>query len=117
RDVYNVQALPGQRLRADASSSEFDTYVIVIDPRNRQTENDDADGQPGHAIVYMETTEGGNYRVVVTSYRTGETGNYELAIDLGASSSGNTPARGGAGPSLCRQATGRGGGRGAADAT
>ncbi|HEX5725061.1 MAG TPA: caspase family protein, partial [Longimicrobiaceae bacterium] len=91
RDSYEVQAVPGQRLRVDASSSDFDTYLIVVDPRGQQRENDDAEGQPGHSVVEMEATESGAHRVVVTSYRRGETGAYTLSIDQG-SAAGTAPA-------------------------
>jgi hypothetical protein len=90
-DRYTVQALPGQRLRVDMSSSAFDTYVIVKDPKNEQSENDDAEGQPGHAIVEMETTEAGTYTILATSYGKAETGAYQLAIELGAA--GGNPGR------------------------
>ncbi len=85
-DYYTVEALPGQRLRVDMSSSAFDTYVIVKDPREEQTENDDAEGARGHAIVDMETAEAGTYTIMATSYQKGETGAYELSIELGTAS-------------------------------
>ncbi|HEU4452774.1 MAG TPA: pre-peptidase C-terminal domain-containing protein, partial [Longimicrobium sp.] len=90
-DYYTVQAIPGQRLRVDMSSSAFDTYLIVKDPSDQQTENDDAEGQQGHSIVDMTTTEAGTYTILATSYKKEETGAYQLTIDLGAA--GSAPRR------------------------
>ncbi|HEX8697053.1 MAG TPA: caspase family protein [Longimicrobium sp.] len=106
-DRYTVEAIPGQRLRVDASSSAFDTYVIVKDPKNEQTENDDADGMPGHAVVDLEVTESGTYTVMVTSYQKGETGPYELTIDLGTASRGTSRARDAATLEIGRSVSGR----------
>jgi len=83
-DYYTVQALPGQRLRVDMSSSAFDTYLIVKSPSEKQEENDDAEGQAGHSIVDMVTAEAGTYTILATSYKKEETGAYQLTIDLGA---------------------------------
>jgi len=81
-DAYEFRGQPGQHVRVDLSSNDFDTYLIVKDPAGQQQENDDAD-RAGHSVVEMDLTELGTYRVMVTSYSTGETGSYELTIDAG----------------------------------
>lgn len=83
-DVYRIQATPGQQLVATVSSSDFDTYLMVIGPDSDRKENDDLAGRPGESEVEMTLAESGEYRVVVTSYEPGETGNYSLSISQGA---------------------------------
>lgn len=83
-DVYRIQATPGQQLVATVSSTDFDTYLMVIGPDSDRKENDDLAGRPGESEVEMTLAESGEYRVVVTSYEPGETGNYSLTINQGA---------------------------------
>jgi len=92
-DGYEFEGRPGQRARLEVSSSEFDTYLMLIDPTGQQTENDDFEGVPGHSVIETDITEAGRYRVVVTSYEVGETGSYELRMDFGAGEAGATRQR------------------------
>jgi hypothetical protein len=82
-DGYEFEGRPGQRARLDVSSTEFDTYLMLIDPTGQQTENDDFEGMAGHSVIETDITESGSYRVVVTSYDVGETGSYELRMEFG----------------------------------
>jgi hypothetical protein len=92
-DQYEFVAVPGQHITIDLRSDEFDTYLIVQPPRGGQQENDDAD-RPGHSVVEMDATESGTYTVLVTSYAVGETGGYDLGIDVREAASGAaTPSR------------------------
>jgi hypothetical protein len=81
-DRYEFEGSPGQRVSIDLHSSDFDTYLILRDPAGEQTENDDSpDGDDvGHSSVEAELTEAGTYRVLVTSYESGESGAYSLTI-------------------------------------
>ena len=82
-DSYEFEGAPGQHLAIDLRSSAFDTYLILKDPAGEQTENDDAedDDSVGHSNIAADLTEAGTYRVLVTSYETGESGPYSLTID------------------------------------
>jgi hypothetical protein len=80
-DVYQFEGRPGVQVKLDLTSAEFDTYLILQDPTGEQTENDDTD-RPGHSQIEHDLTELGTYRVLVTSYEEGESGAYELSIDL-----------------------------------
>ncbi len=82
-DGYEFEGRPGQRARLDVNSGEFDTYLMLIDPTGKQTENDDFEGLPGHSVIETDITETGRHRVVVTSYKVGETGSYELRMEFG----------------------------------
>lgn len=85
-DDYEVEGVPGQRLRLDMKSSDFDTYLILIDPAGEHVENDDAADLPGHSVIDTELKEAGTYQVLATSYAK-ETGAYELSFELGGSRS------------------------------
>ena len=86
-DAHKFEGVPGQRVRLDVSSSDFDTYLMLIDPNGGSAENDDVDGLPGHSLIEADITEVGTHLVVVTSYKPDETGSYELSMDFGAASS------------------------------
>ncbi len=86
-DVYKFEGLPSQRVRLDVSSSDFDTYLMLIDPNGERAENDDAEGLPGHSVIEADITEVGTHLVVVTSYKPDETGSYELSMNFGVASS------------------------------
>jgi hypothetical protein len=80
-DTHDLEFPPGQRVRIDLSSQEFDTYLIVKPPSGEQLENDDVEGMTGHSILEFDVTEGGTYLVAVTSYSPGATGSYELTVE------------------------------------
>lgn len=81
-DSYTFQAVPGQQATVDLRSDDFDTYLIVIDPKGEQTENDD-EGGTTRSLVQLTVTEPGEYRVLVTSFQPDETGAYQLDIQVG----------------------------------
>jgi len=83
-DTYPMIFQAGQRVSLRVNSTAFDTYLIVRAPSGRQFDNDDL--QPGNLNSGLDVTltETGQYSVVVTSYRPGETGAYTLAVTTGA---------------------------------
>ena len=80
-DTYTFDGVPGQRLRVDLTSDDFDTYLAVQTPTGDLTHDDDGGGRVGHSVVELDLTEPGSYTVIATSYAGGETGAYQLAID------------------------------------
>ncbi len=91
-DYYDFQGRPGQRVRIDLRSNDFDTYLILKDPNGEQQENDDFEGT-SRSVIDADITESGTYRVLVTSYGEGETGSYSLAIDVGAEAPATAASR------------------------
>jgi len=86
-DTFEFEGRPGQRVTIDLRSEDFDTYLILVDPAGEQEENDDA-ADSTDSLIVADLRESGTYRVAVTSYDAGETGEYQLTIDQTAASSG-----------------------------
>ncbi|HEV8264395.1 MAG TPA: pre-peptidase C-terminal domain-containing protein [Gemmatimonadales bacterium] len=83
RDSYTFAGRRGQTATVDLRSTAFDPYLIVIDPSGKQHENDDYAGDANRSLVSYELPEDGTYRVWVTSYKSGETGQYDVRIQSG----------------------------------
>lgn len=77
-DTYTFQARAGDLLEATATSTEFDSYLIVRGPGDMRFENDDASASDRNARVTQRLPQDGEYSVAVTSYQSGETGRYRL---------------------------------------
>lgn len=78
-DSYSFVADAGDDVQIDLRSNDFDTYLIVVPPEGEQLENDDA-SSTSHSAVQLSVEEFGQYRVLVTSYESGEVGDYLLTI-------------------------------------
>lgn len=76
-DAYDFTGAPGQQASVSLRSDDFDSYLIVRTPDGEALQNDDADGSNSQLDFTMEA---GSYRVLVTSYASGETGSYQLAV-------------------------------------
>ncbi len=83
-DWYEIECPQGQLVMAQVNSDNFDTYLIVEDPHQSRDENDDFDGSTEVSRVEANTFVEGTYRVGVSSYQQGETGEYDLMISRGA---------------------------------
>ena len=83
-DEYVVQAQRGETVRAVVTSRSFDTYVIVKTETGAQAEDDDCtDGETTRSCAELVADADGPVRVLVTSFRPGETGPYRVALDVG----------------------------------
>jgi hypothetical protein len=87
-DGYTFSGDAGQRAVVDLRSDDFDTYVFVRAPSGEQFDNDDFEGDARRSLLSLDLSEGGEYRVTVTSYEKGETGGYTLSIDVGSDAIG-----------------------------
>lgn len=94
-DEYHFQGQAQEIVEITVSSSSFDTYLIVRGGGVNE-ENDDMRDGSTNSRVRVRLPVNGTYRVGVTSYAVGETGDYALTIGppnttgraLAASSSG-----------------------------
>jgi hypothetical protein len=84
-----VVTLPaGATVQLQMHSSAFDTVLVVRTPSGREETNDDvAQGNTNSALT-LQASEAGEYHILATSYRPGDTGDYELVIGAPA----ETPA-------------------------
>ncbi|MBX3252035.1 MAG: serine/threonine protein kinase [Myxococcales bacterium] len=80
QDAYTFQWTAGQRVHLEARSTEFDTYLIVKPPSGDQMDNDDMVPGNTNAGLDVDVQQTGTWQVIVTSYRAGEVGSYELVI-------------------------------------
>jgi hypothetical protein len=96
-DSFPMTFTAGQPVSIRVESSAFDTYLIVRSPSGRQEDNDDL--QPGNLNSGLDipAAEAGEYTVIVTSYRPGETGAYTLTAGAGGGG-GAVPATPGTPP-------------------
>ncbi|MGZ8336477.1 MAG: caspase family protein [Allosphingosinicella sp.] len=82
-DRYRFTARRGQRIRAELSAGKFDTYLILRRTDGSQDDNDDTmvDGETStDSRIDTVLAEDGEYVLIVTSYRPGETGEYRLRL-------------------------------------
>jgi hypothetical protein len=103
KDEYKFTGRKGDRATIDLRSSEFDPYLIVIDPADKHEENDDYAGDSHRSQVSFVLPQDGNYRIIVTSYKKDETGSYTLSIESGAAG-GATATAAASGPRVERGA-------------
>ena len=82
-DRYRFTARRGQRIRAEVAGGKFDTYLILRRPDGSQDDNDDSivNGQAStDSRLDTVLAEDGDYVLIVTSFRPGETGEYRLTL-------------------------------------
>lgn len=94
-DTYRFIGQRGQRVRIDATSSDFDTYLILRPPGGAaQIDNDDGpDGRDARIEEVLPAD--GEYQIQVTSYQSGETGVYRLRVSQGQESARQANVQGG----------------------
>ncbi len=66
-DRWTVAARAGQRLRVDLSSSDFDSYLLLLGPDGARLAQDDDGGGGTNASIGFRAATAGVYTVVATS--------------------------------------------------
>ena len=94
-DSYRFTGLRGQRVAVELTSSAFDAYTILRTPSGEQFDNDDGEDGATDSRQQLVLPEDGEYEVMVTSYRPGETGSYRFTVGAGAESPRQAAAPGG----------------------
>ncbi|MGB7710200.1 MAG: pre-peptidase C-terminal domain-containing protein [Microcoleus sp.] len=79
-DEYRLEgATPGQQLRLDLRSNDFDTFLQLVDEgTGRVIDEDDDDGGNRNSRLSFTVQPNINYIVRATSYDPGETGSYNI---------------------------------------
>lgn len=89
-DEHALQLNVGDAVHVEVRSTAFDSYLIVRAPSGDQQDNDDMTPGNLNAGLDFVAREAGAYRVLVTSYRSGESGPYELVLRGGAAGASPT---------------------------
>lgn len=79
-DEYAIDVPAGREVVAIVTSVDFDPYVIAIPPAGEPIEVDDYGDSRDVAVVQEVAAEGGIWRIRVTSYESGESGDYSLVL-------------------------------------
>lgn len=80
RDIYTMNLTAGQSVAADLTAGDFDPYLFIRGPENFSEDNDDYQGSSSRSRIEFSAPTTGAYRVYVTSYRSGELGDYRLSV-------------------------------------
>ena len=80
QDTWLFRAKRGESFSFEVSSQEFDTYLVLVDAEENILQNDDLANERNKSGIDWTAPVDGNVAVVVTSYRRGETGNYEVIV-------------------------------------
>ncbi len=79
--VYDHPLTAGAQVYVAATSTEFDVYLVVLDPSGTVVvEVDDSPGMGLDAAERFVAPTSGTYTIAVTSYGPDETGTFELAV-------------------------------------
>lgn len=80
-DSYEIAGSAGQRVTISLDSSEFDTFLGLLDSEgNLIASNDDASGSNPNSFTSAVLPNDGTYTVVATSYQPSANGGYRLTM-------------------------------------
>ena len=97
-DTYTIVGRAGQRLVIRMTSTAFDAYLFIRGPSDFSQDNDDEAQGDNNARLDVQLPADGTYRIVATSYRAGEQGDYALEVsEGGAGAVAAAPAQTGGG--------------------
>lgn len=79
-ETHRITLAPGDFLIADLKSSAFDPYLRILAPDGTEWTNDDYQGSVNHSRLEVVAPVDGQYQIQVTSYESGESGDYTLQL-------------------------------------
>lgn len=84
-DTWTLDVQRGQTYTVRLSSGDFDPYLLVRGPGGLSEDNDDDSSQRGSnaSRITFTAPADGQARVSATSYRSGESGGYQLTLEAG----------------------------------
>ena len=78
---YTFEGRSGQSVAISLESTDFDPYVVLLDPNRRLVaENDDASQTTNNAFLIVTLPATGRYRVIVNAYDASGRGRYTLTV-------------------------------------
>lgn len=80
--LHEVKLEAGKGYRIDLTSRDFDTFLRLEnqDGKNLAMDDDGGEGLNSRLVYLVPKEQAGTLRLVVTSYRAGDTGAYELVV-------------------------------------
>lgn len=89
-DAWTFPVRRGQTYSVTLDATDFDPYLIVRGPGGLSEDNDDDPGSRGgrNSRVTFTAPADGTVNVSATSFSSGETGRYQIALEQGGSSNG-----------------------------
>ena len=79
--TYTLKLAAGEQVTIDLESLEFDAFLRVEDAAGKKlAEDDDSGGNELNARIVFRAPSDDTYRIIVTTFSPGETGNYELTV-------------------------------------
>lgn len=79
-DRFQFRGKAGQTVQIDVNSRDFDTYLFLTGPDGSGEENDDISASDLNSSVVFTLPVDGDYEVLVSSSRRGETGRYTVVM-------------------------------------
>lgn len=80
---YTFVGTTGDLVIIDLESTDFDTYLTLLDPANRELATNDDGGEGSNSQIALKLPASGAYTIVVGSYNSSAfSGSFTLAVDL-----------------------------------
>jgi len=92
QDSFFYNGVAGESILIDLNATQFDTVLSLSTPTGELIENDDYQGSTDQSQLQLTLQDTGRYRILVSSYSSGETGDYQLAIRSVEAASSNQSA-------------------------
>jgi serine protease Do len=78
-NVHTFEGRAGESVTIELNSSEFDAYLILLDPDNKKIAEDDDGGDGNNARISITLPTSGTYTIGLRTKKAGELGNYTLS--------------------------------------
>ena len=70
----------GKTYKVDLSSKDFDTFLRIEDDGETLAFNDNRNPKDTNSLLYFKAPKSGSYRIVVTTSKGEQTGDYKLLV-------------------------------------
>jgi len=77
--IYTIKLEAGKSYQIDCTSA-WDNWLRLEDAKGKQLAEDDDDGGGTNAQIVFECKTDGEYRIIVTSFEPGDTGDFQVAV-------------------------------------
>jgi CHAT domain-containing protein len=78
-NIHTFEGKAGEQIAIELTSSEFDSFLILLDPEKNNLAADDNGGEGNNARIVVTLPATGTYTILANSSEAGQTGNYVLS--------------------------------------